>query len=374
MNLLASLYEELVCKCEEIDKAWKGEEYSLAAFPDIVLASTSRLDLTPFGKLDELIQLLSDPTLARLQQLSSFSDLYIKLYDNGRFWVEILNWWGSDINIHDHDFAGIQFQLCGCSLNVDYSFAESQKYDDLCFGTVSVTGARIWRPGDRSVSLPGRKTPHNVCHLDLPTVSLLIRTHPVRSFGPQWNYFPPGTAGNYGIADATFRKSVAGLRLLARGDRAQFRRAFSWHVAHAKPAQLLFTLIKMIDIVFEPEFVDVVHDIAAVGDPLQEGIIEAAAFHRAIEALKAFRHRSQLSWSERVALAIMGSSFDSRSIEDISDNLGANECEGDALPVLCSLGNKSEDARTTIDTALSLFQLNPSSSVSASASSWCEPL
>jgi len=358
MNALASLYGQLVRRCNEIDEAWASDSYCLNTFPEVVLAKTSDLDLTPFGELDRLMPLLSDPNLARLQQLSSFSDLYIKLYDNGRFWVEILNWWGSDINIHDHDFAGIQFQLCGCSLNVDYCFEELQNCGDVCFGTVSVTGARVWRPGDRSISLPGRKTPHNVCHLDLPTVSLLIRTHPHKHFGPQWNYFPPGVAGNYGIADATFRKSVTALRLLSKGDPLRFRRAFRQHAAQSKPEQLLFTLIKMIDIVFEPEFVDVINDIASSAGPVQDSIIEAAAFHRAIESLKALRHRTELSWSERIALAAVGSSFDSKSVTAIVSSLGADDFDGDMMSLLHTLRNRSGDAQSTIDTALSIFMLD----------------
>ncbi|MGH9995123.1 MAG: hypothetical protein ACRD4J_07800, partial [Nitrososphaeraceae archaeon] len=52
----------------------------------------------------ESFAFLQHPSVAILQQLSSLSDLYIRLYDNGRFWVEVLNWWSLDISIHDHDF------------------------------------------------------------------------------------------------------------------------------------------------------------------------------------------------------------------------------------------------------------------------------
>jgi hypothetical protein len=302
--------------------------------------------------------LVDVPEIARLQQLSSFSDLYIKLYDNGRFWVEILNWWGSDINIHDHDFSGIQFQLCGYSLNVDYAFAESEDRGDLRLGKVTVTGAKVWHPGDRSVVMPGRETPHNVCHLNLPTVSLLVRTHPARKFGPQWNYFPPGVAANYGIADAVFRKNVKALRLLTRGDLQQFRRAFRRYAACSKPEQLLFTLIKMIDIVFEPRFVELLHDLIESGDPVRESIVEAAAYHRAIEAIKVLRHRFELSWDERLALSVVGSSFDAESVGAISERLMAGEFDGDVMTYLSAVRNRSaDDAQRTLDNTLKLFRL-----------------
>jgi hypothetical protein len=358
MNSIEPLYDLLIRRCEEIDKAWARDSYSLTSFPHIVSDKTSDLDLTPLGELDLLIPLLAKPEVSNLQQLSSFSDLYIKLFDNGRFWVEILNWWGSDINIHDHDFAGVQFQLFGRSLNVDYAFEELESMGDVCFGRVSVTGAKMWLRGDRSISLPGRKTPHNVCHLDRPTVSLLIRTHPQKRFGPQWNYFPPGVAGNYGIAGPTFRKSVTALRLLSTGDRERFREAFTKHVKASKPEQLLFTLIKMIDILFEPEFTDVTAEIAAGGNLVLERLVEAAAYHRAIEMLKAFRHRSELPWNEQVALAIVGSAFDVASIGAIATNLQHDNFHDDVTSLLTKIRSRSLDAQSTIDTAVTLFGLD----------------
>jgi hypothetical protein len=358
MNAIELLYRLLTRRCEQIDQAWARDSYSLASFPDIVLDKTSDLDLTPLGELDFLTPILTKPEVSNLQQLSSFSDLYIKLFDNGRFWVEILNWWGSDINIHDHDFAGIQFQLCGRSLNVDYAFEELESMGDVCFGRVSITGAKIWRRGDRSISLPGRRTPHNVCHLDRPTVSLLIRTHPQKRYGPQWNYFPPGVAGNYGIASPTFRKRVTALRLLSTGNAQRFREAFARHVQVSKPEELLFTLIKMIDILFEPQFMDVTAAIVADGDLLQERLVEAAAYHRAIEMLKAFRHRSDLPWNELVALAVVGSAFDAASIGAIASSLRKDNFDEDIMSLMCKMKSKSLDAQSAIDTAATLFGLD----------------
>lgn len=206
--------------------------------------------------------------------------------------------------------------------------------------------------------IPGRKTPHNVCHLDLPTVSLLIRTHPKKHFGPQWNYFPPGVAANYGIAEPVFRKSVAALRLLSKGPIQQFRKAFAQHLSESRPEQLLFTLIKMIDIVFEPQFVDVVHDVASTNDPVLQGIIEAAVYYRAIETIKSFRHRTELSWEERIALSVVGSSFDAESVAIVSNSLAEDDLEINVLSLLQELRNKSSiPIQRMIDNTLTLFEL-----------------
>ena len=316
MAALSALLEKLRSRCTEIDARWRDLHFDYSSFPALVQNLTGDLDLTPFGQVDEVIQLLADPEVADLQRLSSFSDLYVKLFDNGRFWIEILNWWGSDINIHDHDFAGVQFQLAGHSLNVGYEFAEEAQLDGLATGGLAVKSATLWRPGDRSIVEPGRKAPHNVCHIDVPTVSLLIRTHPDPAFGPQWNYFPPGIAGSYGVATPSFRKHVQALRLLARNSPDVFRGAFSRFSELRTKQELLFGLVKMVDILFDADKVGLVHELAerSLED---EAIVEALVFYRAVESIKHYKNTRSLPWEMRLALSIAASGTDSHQFEQI---------------------------------------------------------
>lgn len=316
MAALSPLLDVLRLRCLEIDARWRDIGFDYSNFPALVQDVIGDLDLTPFGRIEETIQLLADPDVADLQRLSSFSDLYVKLFDNGRFWIEVLNWWGSDINIHDHDFAGVQFQLAGQSLNVDYEFVEEAQHDGLAAGELMVSSAKLWRPGDRSVVEPGRKAPHNVCHIDIPTVSLLIRTHPDPAFGPQWNYFPPGIAGSYGVATPSFRKHVQALRLLARDSRNDFRRAFNRFCETRTKRELLFGLVKMIDFLFDVDKVDLVRELAERS--FEDGaIVEALVFHRAIESIKHYKNTRALPWKTQLALSIAASGTNSRQLEQI---------------------------------------------------------
>ena len=207
-----------------IEREWLAHDNDCDQFPGIVYRLTEKLDLSEFGDLSNLPALLQNPYTASLQRPSTFSDLYLKLYDNGRFWIEVLNWWGSDINVHDHNFSGVQFQLKGNSLNVGYHFDAKERMTNLNFGELSVVDAEIWKKVTARLSEPGTIAPHNVSHLDVPTVSLLIRTHPVLAYGHQWNYLAPGVTGNYGVADIIFRKKVGALRLLSKGPRDDFHR------------------------------------------------------------------------------------------------------------------------------------------------------
>lgn len=312
--------DELRRVAAEIDRTWSQAGFDLEAFPDVVMAKTEALDLSPLGALQDIHSLLADPQVAALQRPSTFSDLYLKVYDNGRFWVEILNWWGSDINIHDHDFSGVQFQLTGRSLNVLYTFDDAATVEGVHLGDVGVADAELWTEGQRSLVLPGRTAPHNVNHLDIPTVSLLIRTHPRPSWGPQWNYFAPGVASSYGLADIIFRKNIKALRLLSRGDHDVFHGAFRRFVADQDQAHLLFTLVKMIDIVFERNHVGLLHEIAEQ-DQVSMRVVEGVAFHRAAEMVKSFKATQGLSANDILVLSILGSSFDQRSANRIVTQL-----------------------------------------------------
>lgn len=351
------LFQELRSRCLDIDRSWRNFDYKHQAFSDIVQELTHDLDLSPFGHVEQAVQLLGEPEIAELQRLSSFSDLYLKLFDNGRFWVEILNWWGSDINIHDHDFAGIQFQLAGHSLNVGYNFHQDGELGELSMGELSVSSAALWRPGDRSIVAPGRKAPHNVCHIDIPTVSLLIRTHPDPLFGPQWNYFPPGVAGSYGVATPSFRKHVQALRLLARGDKDVFRQAFGRFCERATARELLFGLVKMIDVLFEVDKVDLVYELAAKSGA-NETVVEAVVFYRATESIKHFKNTTALPWRAQLALSIVASGINATHFADIVHHLrlgGFDPGFDNPLEELRSLIDEQVDRR--ISETLAIFDI-----------------
>ena len=325
---LHDLLADLQASCTEIDAAWAAAGRGLEPFPDIVREHTARLDLTPFGALEDLVELLEEPAVADYQRLSSFSDLYLRIFDNGRFWVEILNWWGSDINIHDHDFSGVQFQLKGDTFNFLYDVEATEVVEGVSVGEIRLRAAERWVEGGTSVVLPGRLAPHNACHIGMPTVSLLIRTHPRPSYGPQWNYFPPSIAASYGVADVCFRKRVGALRLLSRGeDPRAFHRAFRDYVRGLSLNQVLFVLVKMIDVVFESAHVELILELAESGRPRISEVIRAAASHRAAEIVKSLRWDPRIDAGDREVIAVLGSSFDVESARLALRGCGLDSCD-----------------------------------------------
>lgn len=310
--------QELRSVCSGIDDAWAIKGYALESFADIVWNATECFSFSDVGNLEVALALLQDPSVSAQQQLSSFSDLYLRLFDNGRFWVEVLNWYGSDINIHDHDFAGVQFQARGHALNVSYNLTIECEYQGLKIGHLDVGHAEIWEEGNRSIVAPGRHAAHNVCHLDSPTVSVLIRTHPQPHVGEQWNYFPPGVAGSYSIASASFRKKVKALRLLAKHDASAFVRATRRFYIDAMADEVLFALVKMTDIMFAPQYSHLLLEIAESYWPLGEEIVRAVSVHRAMEICKRLKDTISFSFEDRKCLAVLGASYDANSMNRIA--------------------------------------------------------
>ncbi len=331
--------------CRAIEREWRRHDDDVEAFPDIVMAHTSDLDLSSFGELSNVMNLLGDPYVAQLQKLTTFSDAYLMLWHNGRFHVEVLNWWGSDINIHDHNFSGVQVQLVGESLNILYDFGCARRSSRLCSAPLTVRGAEIWTPGTRSRVRPGGTDPHTVHHLTFPTSSLLFRTVPTPDFGPQLNYFPPGVSGSYTVADPIFRKKVEALRNLSRGPQADFHRVFREVIASQTPTETLFTVLKMTDIVFREHHVELLHALAGESHEFR-AIVEAAVFRRATEFfLETIKPRPDLTEDEVLAVSVLAGAFDEASLNTI---LRALQEKGRAVDLVRSLTRLSAHLPSTL--------------------------
>ena len=352
-------YDDLLDALHTIERAWAEHDNRCEAFAAVVMRHTTGLDLSAFSELGNTPELLSNEPIAALQHPSTFSDLYFKLFDNGHFWVEVLNWWGSDINVHDHNFTGVQFQLRGASLNVVYRYHIHQALADLTLGRLEVARAELWRPGARSIVRAGAAEPHNVSHLDVTTVSLLIRTHPQSAYGAQNNYLAPDVSGNYGIADIVFRKKIAALRLLARGPRCEFQRVLRATLAQQTHAQNLFTWLKLLDIAFHAEHTELLLEYAQRG-ALEQRLIRAVAYHRAQHYLtNTIKYVAGLTAQQKLLVSALAAAFDENSFEAILSSLSTTEAPMDVSRGLAEIQDRLVgDQRRQFDDILRLYQLD----------------
>lgn len=297
---------------QRIESAWRQKAYAMNAFENITYDVLADYDLSAFYSYDQAFTLVMDPSLSAMQTPSEFSELNLKVFDNGKFFVEILHWFDRDTAIHDHNFSGVLAQLHGKSLNLSYSFREmEQDGDDLVFGELSLATVEILKPGVlRRIPL-GRSDAHAVYHLDEPTISLIVRTHGLPEYSPQLNYFIPNLRANYDRVDNSLQKKIRSILLAHRVDPEMCKRWFSELLASQSLGANLWTLFKLSAIAFSPTYLPILQQYLSSNEAetsKRETVVKAAAHMRAQNHLMNTL-KSKLSDSEDLlALSLIATS------------------------------------------------------------------
>ena len=314
------LYKDIEKLMAKIEEKWQKCQYSTDLFPEVVWQETEGFDLSALGEVSNQMKLLELPGVRFQQHRSTFSDFHFQIFHNGRFMIEILNWWGGHVNVHDHDFSAVQFQLKGDALNVVYDFNKNEEYGALQFGELKVRQGEFWKEGGRSLVRPGDVDPHSVFHLGSPTTSLLIRTIPTPRYGAQSNYFPT-LASHYYVANDIQRKKLTGLGLLARSSPTEFRSCLNGFLSSQSYSENLFMLIKLGPSLFEEQFVDIPAAYAERGSH-EAKIIESVVFNNAIDFFKTKANEIEgLNEKEKLAVFVLAASHGRQNFDKISADL-----------------------------------------------------
>lgn len=281
---MSSYYDSVLELTTRIEKHWLNCNYASQDFYKVVWEETEGFDFSPLADVAGQLELLDHPSVRLNQHRSTFSDLHFQIFHNGRFLIEILNWHGSHVNVHDHDFSGVQFQLKGDSLNVVYDFQEKESAGALRFGNLNVRRAEIWHEGGRSIVRAGDVDPHAVFHLSRPTTSLLVRTAPTPRLGSQSNYFPT-LAAHYYVNNDIQRKKLTGLALLERESCTDFRHTLKKFMDSQSLSENFFMMLKLGPLLLSEAYVDLIQEYAARGDR-ETAVVESVVYNNGIDFLK----------------------------------------------------------------------------------------
>lgn len=336
MNII---YKNINEVCSKIEKSWQKINYNCEDFYKVVTDFQDEFDFSELGEISNQVQLLQDPIIATQQVPSTFSDMYFKLFDNGRFMIEILNWWGGHVNIHDHDFTAVQFQLKGKSLNVVYDFNEEEKCGALTFGKLNVRNASIWNEGSTNIVRHGNLDPHGVFHIGRPTTSLLIRTHPTSRLGSQSNYFPSLKA-HYYVNSTVQRKKLTGLSLLSKSRPEEFKKCLNNFLNNQSLSENFFMLLKLGPICFQTEYIENLKAYANKGFK-ESKIIENVVCNNAIDYFKNKANMvDDLSDAERVALFALSASRGKMDLKLITNAIQSETQQQDLESLINSFYKK----------------------------------
>ncbi|MEE4331130.1 MAG: hypothetical protein V2J10_09690 [Wenzhouxiangella sp.] len=125
-----------------------------------------------------------------------FSDVPIILAHNRNLQVQLLVWTKGTTLIHSHAFCGAFRVMQGSSVHTSYSFEPEDRVSDLLYlgKLVNVGSEYLCRGSIRDISSGHQGLVHSLFHLDSPSLTLVVRTHPTTAAMPQLSYYRPGLA------------------------------------------------------------------------------------------------------------------------------------------------------------------------------------
>jgi len=201
---------------------WKRENFSLTAFPALAQGALEERPPAEHVHLGELIRefLLEDDQ--PFQTASGFGQPELIVYDNPRFYIQVLFWLDGTTDIHQHEFSGAFHVLAGSSIHSQFQFENVQAVTaHFQLGDLRRTDTCLLETGRTVPIISGRACIHALFHLDSPSVTVVVRTHSDPGTGPQFTYLPPHVAVDPVQNDALTMRRKQLLDVLERtGDEA----------------------------------------------------------------------------------------------------------------------------------------------------------
>ena len=174
---------------------WKAQNFSLTRFPEIAQGALEGRPPAEHVDLPILVQefLLDDGQ--PFQTASGFGQPELVVFDDPRFYIQILFWLEGTTDIHQHKFSGAFHVLQGSSIHSSFDFQNGESITaHLRVGDLLMKETRLLDSGSTVPIVSGAGHIHALFHLDTPSVSVVVRTHTDPGTGPQFTYLPPHLA------------------------------------------------------------------------------------------------------------------------------------------------------------------------------------
>jgi hypothetical protein len=172
-----------------VRERWQAADFSLAAFPDLAQAAleenppAKRVDLTALTRA-----FLRDDEQP-FQTASGFGQPELVVFDDPRFYIQLLFWLDGTTQIHQHEFSGAFHVLQGSSLHAEFAFANVRPVTaHFRLGDLQLTGTELLETGRTVPITSGAGSIHSLFHLETPSVTVVVRTHSDPGTGPQFTY------------------------------------------------------------------------------------------------------------------------------------------------------------------------------------------
>jgi hypothetical protein len=174
---------------------WKAANFSATEFPEIARSALEKNAPAKHVDLDKLIRgfLLQDEQ--PFQTSSGFGQPELIVYDNPRFYIQLLFWLDGTTDIHQHGFSGAFHVMEGSSIHSRFDFVKEHPVTaHFRLGDLVLRETHLLETGSTVPITSGHSCIHSLFHLDTPSVTVVVRTHYDPGTGPQFTYLPPHVA------------------------------------------------------------------------------------------------------------------------------------------------------------------------------------
>lgn len=182
---------------------WQAVNFSLGKFPQIAKAALEERPPVEHVDLAALIRefLLNDEQ--RFQSSSGFGQPEIIVYDDPRFYIQILFWLDGTTQIHQHEFSGAFHVFGGSSIHSVFDFEDARSISaHFRVGEVTLKKTQFLATGSTVPITSGSQCIHSLFHLESPSLTIVVRTHNDPGTSPQFTYLPPHLAIDPFFTDA----------------------------------------------------------------------------------------------------------------------------------------------------------------------------
>jgi len=211
---------------ERIERAWLCHSYNEDVFPGLALNELERDPPLRHVTPSDIIDFTFDACQPFMQPGSRelFGQPPVMVFQAARFYIEALFWLSGTTDIHEHAFSGAFSVLAGSSVHSQWRFTQERVINSrMRCGRLDRISTKILRQGDIQLIYSGGRVIHQLFHLDVPSVTIVVRTYVDRDHLPQFRYKLPGLALAYEERDSLQARRMMFIAGMARGQIAGLR-------------------------------------------------------------------------------------------------------------------------------------------------------
>lgn len=205
---------------DRVERAWVRHSYNEEVFTRLAQDALEKDPPSASVTVSDIVDWVFSPIQPFRQP--GYRDLFgqppVMVYQGPRFYIEALFWFAGTTSIHEHGFSGAFSVLAGSSVHSHWRFTPERTISSrmLC-GRLERVKTEILRPGGIRPIHAGDRLIHQLFHLELPSVTVVVRTYEDRPHLPQYNYLPPGLAVDPEDHDQQRSRRLILLRNMAKG-------------------------------------------------------------------------------------------------------------------------------------------------------------